>query len=325
MKNKTLHYPFLMLCALLFALFGNMKQANAYDFFLPLGNNEVYFTITDQPNHYVEYVCPNESNFSWDGYTKPSGILDLPGTFEYNGTTYTATSIGHGAFYGCSAIYAVTIPSTVTSMESDAFQGTSLAQVNINSNAIASHTYTSIYNFQRLFGGNVDNYTFGEGVTAIGPCALDGCDFMSSVTLPNTLTTIGYSAFEGCSALESVVLPNSLTTIGNAAFRNCTQLTSVTIPASLTSIQDMAFDGCYNLNAVYISSIAAWCGIQFENNSVLPSNPLIYAHHLYDSNSGSEITNLVIPSWVTSINSYAFYGLTGIQSVTFPLDRCWSI
>ena len=65
--------------ALAFVLLCYVKQADAEVFALTVGNNTVYFTITDQTNHYVKYVCPNENNVSWDGFVKPTGILDLPG------------------------------------------------------------------------------------------------------------------------------------------------------------------------------------------------------------------------------------------------------
>ena len=80
MKRKPL------LFAMLLSFCIGVGKAYAVAIELPIGNNNtVYFSITDATNHYVEYVCPNESNVSWDGYDKPTGILDLPGTFEYMG------------------------------------------------------------------------------------------------------------------------------------------------------------------------------------------------------------------------------------------------
>ncbi len=320
MKTKSLPKTLLALCALSFALFGNVKQVDAAVTELPLDDNwgnTVYFTITDATNHYVEYVCPNQTNISWDGFEKPTGILDLPGTFDFMGVVYTATSIGNAAFNGCSGVYAVTIPSTVTHISSNAFNGTSLIQVNVYSNAIASDTYTSYYNFNTLFGGEVSGYTFGQGVTAIGPCALYSCDFLETVTIANTVTSIGYEAFQGCTYLESIVLPNSMTTIGDYAFSDCSHLTSVNIPPSVTSIGNSAFRNCNLLSRVNITDIAAWCAIDFGHNyGFYDSNPLSYAHHLYLNNT--EITALTIPNTVTYIKAHAFYGCTAFTSVTIP-------
>ena len=82
-KNLLLLFALLLLAMGL----GNGKAYAAVTE-LPLDDNwgnTVYFTITDHTHHYVEYVCPNENNVSWDGFDKPQGILDLPGTFDYGG------------------------------------------------------------------------------------------------------------------------------------------------------------------------------------------------------------------------------------------------
>ena len=105
-----------------------------------------------------------------------------------------------------------------------------------------------------------------------------------------------------------------MTSIGERAFQGCSGLTSVTVPNSVTSIASYAFQGCSGLKKVIVPDIKNWCSIKFGNYS---ANPLYYAHHLY-SDENTEITELVIPDDVTSINSYAFSGCSGQTSVTIP-------
>ncbi len=139
---------------------------------------------------------------------------------------------------------------------------------------------------------------------------------IKDVQIGNGVTSIGRSAFKECLGLTSVTIPNSVTSIGRSAFSGCTELTSVTIGSGVTSIGMGAFEGCEWLSAVYISDLAAWCEIYFENQAYLASNPLTIAKKLYLN--GTLVTDLVIPEGVTSIGEYAFYNCAGLTSVTIP-------
>ena len=127
------------------------------------------------------------------------------------------------------------------------------------------------------------------------------------------VTGIADYAFSIKSKLTSVAIPSGVTSIGEEAFSSCTSLTSVTIPSGVTSIGEDAFRGCDSLNGVYITDIAAWCGIDFRDYD---SNPLYYAHNLYLNNE--LVTDLTIPSSVTSIGDWTFSYCTSITNVTIP-------
>lgn len=149
-----------------------------------------------------------------------------------------------------------------------------------------------------------------------------GVDCRGAVTIPEsvsldgeayTVAGIDDTAFYGCKNITSVNIPESITQIGSKAFQGCTGLMSVTIPASITEIGNSAFYECTGLNRVYISDVAAWCVISFDD---CYSNPLNYACKLY---LGDELlTDLVIPDGVKYIGDYVFDCCSNLTSVIIP-------
>ena len=134
-----------------------------------------------------------------------------------------------------------------------------------------------------------------------------------TIEFSSEVTAVEANAFYERYTLTYIALPNSVTSIGNKAFSKCYGLASVFIPNSVKSIGEDAFAYCNGLRSVHISDIAAWCNIHFASSS---SNPFCWAHRLYLN--GQEVKDLVIPNSVTRIGNYAFYGCSGLTSVTIP-------
>ena len=198
------------------------------------------------------------------------GEIIIPKTVDYDGKTYSVTSIGDHAFYDCRGLTSVTIPNSVISIGNDAFCGCrGLTSVTI------PNSVTSIGNdaFERCSG--LTSVTIGNGVTSIGKFAFSGCSGLTSVIIPNSVTSIGNDAFYGCRGLTSVtihckevdswfsgmtsikevVLGDSVTSIGDHAFERCSGLTSLTIPNSVTSIGDWAFRYCCLTSVTSLNTI----------------------------------------------------------------------
>ena len=188
-----------------------------------------------------------------------------------------------------------------------------------------------------------------NSVTSIGVYAFYNCSGLTSITLPNSVTSIGRSAFYDCSGLTSIDIPNSVTNIEDYAFYQCSGLISVTIPSSVKTIGNEAFYGCNNItsialgvlftdfNSSNITSLIILDGLtsieegRFYGFRKLTSIKVEEANKYYDSRNNCNAIiekksntliagckNSIIPNSLTRIGSSAFYGCTGLSSVTIP-------
>ncbi len=235
-----------------------------------------------------------------------SGELIIPESVEYGGVTYSVTSIDYIAFYECRSLTSITIPNSVTSIDNHAFYGcSSLTSVTIP-NSVTSIGGNAFYGCSSMTSVAIPN-----SVTSIGDYAFYGCSSLTSITIPDFVISIGNGTFYGCSALTSIEIPNAVTSIGNHAFYGCSSLTSVTIPSSVISIGNGAFLDCSNLTDIQVeSNNSKYCsldGVLFNSDkSVLVEFPTGRAGEYQ------------IPSSVTSIRDYAFYGCSSMTSVAIP-------
>lgn len=99
----------------------------------------------------------------------------------------------------------------------------------------------------------------GETVTAIGPGCFRGCDYLTTIILPDTVTEICDEAFLGCTKLRGLYLPFSMEFLGEDAFAGCADLEAICIPASVSYIAPGCFDDCASLMyIIYEGSFEHW-------------------------------------------------------------------
>ncbi len=173
------------------------------------------------------------------------GEIVIPETVEYEGKTYTVTSIGSRAFSECTGLTSVTIPKSVTSIDDGAFYGcTGLTKVEIP-NSVKSIGQSAFMGCTGLTQVDIP-----KSVKSIDSFNFAGCTGLTQVDIPNSVTSIGEYAFYGCTGLTQVYVPNSVTSIGFYAFSDCTSLTRVNIPNTITEIGFLAFSGCTSLDTI---------------------------------------------------------------------------
>lgn len=147
----------------------------------------------------------------------------------------------------------------------------------------------------------------------ISDSAFSGLESVTSVTIPDGVTSIGEHAFSVCTQLTSITIPDSVTIIGRSAFYLCKNLRKATIGKGIQTMYE-AFDNC-GLSAIYISDLSAWCKINFKEDFCGYYTP---NHFLYLN--GTSVEQLVLPSDIKTIPSYAFSKTVNIKSVVIPTN-----
>jgi hypothetical protein len=219
------------------------------------------------------------------------------------------TTIGDHAFVSCGNIKTVQIPSTVTNIGPGSFQWSSISSISIPSSVktISSSAFNGCKKLQSV--------TIPSSVTSIGTYAFNECSSLRSVTFGGSsqLTTLGDDAFYGCGSLGSISIPSRVQSIGKQAFMNCTAMTSITLPATVTSLGASAFENCTSLTKAPVPrrlttlSSRAFYGcskitsINFGSPSSLRT---IGSHAFYKCTALRSVT---LPNTVTTIGEYAFY------------------
>ncbi len=237
---------------------------------------------------------------------KYTGTVVIPESVTYEGEKYDVKTIGYSAFFYCSSLISVTIPSSILTIKQAAFQSCS----NLTSFTIPnSVTNIEGWTFSRC--SRLTSITIPNSVLTIGENAFAGCTSLDSITIPNSITGIASHMFDGCTGLTSITIPNSVTSIGSYAFNGCTGLTSITIPNSVTSTGEHVFSGCTGLTSVTIpNSITSISSCAFSGCSNLSSVTIPNSVRYIESGAFemcSALTTVSIGSGVKNIYSYAFY------------------
>ncbi len=182
-----------------------------------------------------------------DEWGNPNGESNLESvTF---GEDSQLTSIGSGAFSGCSSLASIEIPSGVTSIGGDAFNGcSSLTNISFGEDSqLTSIGYEAFRDCSSLTSIEIPS-----GVTYIGEYAFYGCSSLTGIEIPSGVTSIGEYAFSGCSSLTNISFgeDSQLTSIGSYAFYSCSRLTGIEIPSGVTEIPGRIFGNCTRLKYI---------------------------------------------------------------------------
>lgn len=250
--------------------------------------------------------CPILSGLTFNnGGIRNSTISSI--TFDNTSITH----IGNLAFQVLTGLETITIPDSITSMDSSVFSGSGLRSVHIGSGLteIPHGTFlgtplrtvtipsgiTSIGN--SAFGRctSLSQITFaGDAVTTIGAQAFTDCDTLRTFDVPTGVTKLEDGTFEACNNLRTIEL-NNVNTFGKEIFKNCSSLHTVNLSGVTTMDRDN-FRGCTSLSSVTLS----------DNLIRLPLGTF------YDCSSLSSMT---LPNSVKYIDESAFHGCSSLSNI----------
>ena len=300
-ENK-MKKTFLMTLCLLLSL-----SSYAYDFKV----NGYYYNILSITDRTAQLTCSGPSTIYGDGYdynydykATYNGDLEgkfvVPKTVEYEGVTFTVTSINYLAFINC-VIGTLIVPETILEAYINAeatnedYSMVGIWNLIVEDSETPIMLYApgiknSVYlgrqpsNDDALSGGSYTKIEFGENVTRLNhmtcyentkltsvtlpksikylDCAFRGCSVLKTIDAPGV--EIAFDAFLGCHKLETVNMP-MLRYVGDSGFGNCTSLKSISFSPGLLILGKTyhggnVFEGCSNLESVVIPSTVVRIG-----------------------------------------------------------------
>lgn len=268
-------------------------QADGINYVIRTGNTVMVVAHDDE-----------SGGFSFDnGY---EGDLVIPSQVEYEGQTYTVTTLDDYVFMGASLLTSVTLPATLTTLGESPFAAcASLSRIDVEE-------------------GNPYFMSDGGVLYDKSRATLIACpgDKEGAFAVPSTVNAIAESAFYGCARLTAVSIPSTVREIGASAFRGCLRLTSITIPSGVTRIESDLFYGCTALSRVSLSStVTDICSLAFFRCTslagiTLPASLL----HIYSSAFASctSLASITLPGQLQVIGAHAFKDCQRLPYVVIP-------
>lgn len=274
--------------------------------------------------------------------------VSLPGSLK---------TIGSRAFAGCTALAQIRIPEGTEWVEDEVFSGcTALRQVwladslrGLGEDVFADTPWLesqadflmSEHTVLRYIGSET-MLEIPEGVTAIGEDCFRDCEWVKSISIPQTVTRVEAWAFEGTQWLrhqglfptvngiliiyqgeeEEVIIPRSVTAIAPRAFDGQEGILSLTVPEGCREIGEYAFSNCSNLKTIQLpSEMSRIGGHSFSDCADL--REILLPEGLTRLEEGlfwgcRRLKEVSIPEGVTAIESFTFYKCDKLTELIFP-------
>ncbi|TVP95514.1 MAG: hypothetical protein EA374_03660 [Acholeplasmatales bacterium] len=242
-------------------------------------------------------VIPSNVNYIWDNAFTGNQIKSL--TIGIN-----VERIDYGAFKGVGQLEHLTIPGSVHYIGVEAFaEMPNLKTVDIREGV----QYIDDRAFQ--YNERLETVIFADSITYIGDGTFVMTPLLGDIHLPVSLQYLGLSAFKH-SGMSTVTIPAGLEEIGDFALSG-EGLTYITVHADNPSY--MALDGVlFNKN---LSRLIQYPLGNTNKTYAIPNGVDTIAWFAFNEAAYLEIIS--VPASVTSIETFAFFGIMSLSTIEF--------
>lgn len=298
-------------------------------------------------------------NSSFEKIILPKSLTNI-GEYIFSGNSYNTTLkdvilpqnakiIGKQAFKDCRSLEIVNLPSSLITIESQAFYYTAVRNMSLPSTV--RKIGDGAFNGSAIKSINLDNVeSIGKEAFAyavnlecdINLNKLDTIQYgtfrgtnIASIILSPHLKIIGECAFNGTKnaypKFKELIFPESLERIGSSAFSDCRNVTDVTIPNSIQQIGAYAFYGTPWIESIrsedgitYIANIAYKYDssykhegdtFSFREGTIAISDGFGYA---FPNELKENIKTLQLPESLLEIGNEVFSGFKLLGEVKLP-------
>lgn len=180
---------------------------------------------SDNPEVTIYSYVGSDTDVTVPSKIKGMPVTTLHGTFSGKETVKKVTVsegvrlIEYNAFYGCTALTTVVLPSSLEEMtEYTFYQCTNLKTVSLD--------------------------TANSKLTKIGQYSFADCEKLTGFDIPSSLKELEEGVFFRCSSLKKIIIPDTVEKIDRSAFYECTNVTEIKIPGTVKEASDIALVGC---------------------------------------------------------------------------------
>lgn len=273
---------------------------------------------TEPESNYELQYNEGDTSVQVCGFKYYTGLIDLVIPSEYNGKP--VTNIAESAFKDNKSIISVTLPETITYIDSSAFKNCSnLETINFNCKNAYLYNWKNYYVSYNVFNecNSVKEINIGSNVEIIPDCAFVGIDIdsISNFYIPENVKTIGGQIFNNdvvintleYDAIECEYLGMEVNSEYIKPFSN---INTVIIGKNVKNIPVKYESGFEGQNGYYKTLFA-----DTNLSTVIFEDGIKRISGFRDCN---QITSIVIPDGVEEISDQAFYNCSKLETIIIP-------